>query len=225
MPIFDSATVNRMVQQGEQNISVDKPFLTDRYSPPVVAGTGTYVLPNYVLSIRRVTYKGMKLDPLPQRNQREIFQGADQQSKPFWYIFNNLGQNTIKIFPTPSENLSAGSGATLYTTDIPNCLIIEFWRVADSSTFKVPAYLRRQLLKQYAAKQLLMLEGSGQNKKLSKFFEEKWKTVKQSFIDHIDYMATTPRKMIVGEISGQNYFPASPILPISNFGIGVDEGE
>lgn len=224
MPLFDSTTVTRMVNQGEQSLSVEKPFLSDRYSFPTVIGTSVYTLPNYVTSIRRVTYKGTKLDPLPQRNQREVFQGATQVSKPFWYIFDNMGQNKISLFPAPAENLAAGSGATLYSSDIPNCVIVEFWRVTDNSIFVIPAYLRRQLLKQYSSRQLLTLEGPGQKKSLVKYYEQKWDVCKQSFIDHIDFMQGRPRKLIINSINAANYFPGSPMLPISRFGVGVDEG-
>lgn len=222
MPLFSSATIDRLVQQGEQNISVDRPFLVGRLELSIVALTATYALPDYVISIRRVTYEGFKLDPLPQRNQREVFQNATQVGKPFWYVFDNVGANNIKLFPTPPTTIAAGTDP--WVADIPTKVIVEYYRVSDSSSFKVMPYMRRQLLKQYVARQLYALEGSGQKKSLSQYYDSKWQLFKQGFVDHLEYLHGRPRKLIVNEIVSSNYFPAAPILPIAQFGIGVDEG-
>lgn len=222
MPLFNSDTLNRVINQGEQNISVDKPFLVDRVSLSIVANTHTYTLSDYVTSIRRVTYLGIGLDPLPQRNHREVFQNAGQVGKPFWYIFDNLGQNKIRLFPTPPTTIAAGADPWL--ANISDSVIVEFFRVSDNSTFVIPAYAKRQLLKQYAARQLYSLEGSGQNKKLSAYYDQKWQMFKKEFMDHLDYLHNRPRKFVVNEIVQSNYFPASPILPLGTFGIGVDDG-
>ena len=222
MPLFNSATLNRIVNQGEINISVEKPFLVDRFEPTIVSGTPLYTLPDYVTSIRRVTYLGFGLDPLPQRNFREVFQNGNQIGKPFWYIFDNQVQNTIRLFPAPPDNIAAGVDPWL--ADIPTKCIIEFYRVSDNSSFVLPSYVKRQLLKQYAAQQLYKMEGAGQNKKLSQYFTSKYDMFKKGFIEHLDYLHNRPRKFVVNEIVSSNYFPAQPILPIDMFGTGVDEG-
>lgn len=222
MPQFSSDTITRIVNQGEQNISVDKPFLVDRYEPSIVANTAIYTLPDYVTSIRRVTYEGSKIDPLPQRNQREVFQAATQVGKPFWYVFDNLGANKIKFFPTPPTNIVAGVNP--WVADIATKVIVEFYRVSDNNAFVIPAYLKRQLLKQYLARQLYTLEGPGQKKSLAQYYDNKYQMFKEGFIEHLVYLHGSPRKLIINDIVSSNYFPASPILPVAQFGTAVDEG-
>jgi hypothetical protein len=167
MPVFDAATLTRFFNQGEVMLSQEYSFLFDRYSPALVANQGIYVLPDYIKSIRRITFNGMKLDPLPARNFREVFESATQVGTPFWYVYNNIGTNQIQLFPCPMANAPAGvdlwneAGSNSYQT----CLIIEHARISDNVNFITPPYFRRQLLKQWTARQCFGIEGAGQNGK------------------------------------------------------------
>ena len=225
MPLFQSSDLQRFYFQGENEVSSEKPFLVDRVSLATVAGTipAIFTLPDYCVSIRRVTYQAQMLDPLPQRNLREVFQSATQTGKPFWYIYNNVGQNQIQLFPAPGDNLSVL--ANVWGSDIPNALIVEFYRATDNQTFTIPTYLRRQLLKQYVAMRANQIDGPGYNAKLAKYFGQKWQMKKGEFAEWLDYLYNAPRKLGVNEVIGSNYFPGEPVLPIAQFGISVDEGE
>lgn len=225
MPIFDSATLSRFYNQGENIISDERPFLVDRLALTIVAGTSTYTLPDYVRSIRRITYFGNYLDPLPRRAQRDIFQAATQMSKPFWYIFNNIGLNKIQLFPVPNQNVAPvtnlwGNGISATT----GC-IVEFYRVTDNSSFVLPPWIKRQLLKQYVAQQTFQVDGQGNNLKLAQYFSKRWQLRKQEFIDLLDELIYKPRKLCLTSISGSGWFPGRPILPIDRFGTSVDTGE
>lgn len=220
MPLFDSTTLNRFFLQGEQIVSSERPFLVDRYSPPIFSNVKVYELPDYVISIRRVTYRGIKLDPLPQRNFREVFQSATSQGTPFWYVFNNVGQNKIQLFPAPGENLL--SAENLWDNDIPTSCIVEFYRAADGVNFKLPVWIRRQLLKNYVALKCYSVEGQGQNLKLSAYYGTKWDTWKTQWYTLLDELYNKPRKLITDEITLNTYFPGTPMLPISRFGISAD---
>lgn len=222
MPLFTSSDLSRFYSQGENEISSERPLFVDRYSPTIVNLTSNYTLPDYVLSIRRVTWLGWKLDPLPQRNFREVFQSAPQVSQPFWYIYNNVGQNQIQLFPTPNVDLAAGSA--LWTTDIPNCVIVEFYRATDNATFVLPPYIKRQLLKAYVAKRAYGIDGPGSNVKLQAYFGKKWDQLKLEFYELLDDLYGKPRKLVMNEIVSSNYFPGEPVLPIGQFGVSVDEG-
>ena len=97
MPLWDSTTITRFSQDAEEHFAHDCSCILTRVSLPVVVGQSTYTLSDNVLSIRRITHKGWKLDPLGQRNMREVFQYATQQGKPYWYIFNNIEMEMMKI--------------------------------------------------------------------------------------------------------------------------------
>lgn len=223
MPLFSSTDLERFYEQAENDISTDKPFMPDRISIATIVGVSTYTLPDYCCSIRRITYLGQKLDPLPRRNEREVFQSADQQGRPFWYVYNQIGANQIKLFPTPGDNLPADTGH-LWSTDIPNCCIVEFFRATDNVNFVLPSFIKRQLLKQYVAKRAFAIDGPGMNMKLVQYFDKRWQTMKGEFYELLDDLYTLPRKLLVDEIVSSNYFPGEPVLPINQFGISVDEG-
>lgn len=226
MPLFSTDNIRRFFDQGERLISSEKDFVYDRVSLEITAGEAYYTLPEYTKSIVRVTYMGNKLDPLPARNFRDVFQSATQQGTPFWYVYNNIGANTIQLFPRPGTSLATIIDVwnTDGTNEWLNACVVEFARIADTTSFYIPLYLRRQLLKYYTAAQCYQIDGSGQNLKLAKYFNERWEFKKTQFENWLDEMHSKPRKLIVSEITSSNYFPAAPILPIDRYGIGVDTG-
>ena len=222
MPVFDSATLQRFYYEGEDHVSHEHPFLVGRTSLDIVSGTSTYTLPDYVVSIRRITFLGQMLDPLPSRNFREVFQSGTQQGKPFWYVYNNIGQNKIQLFPCPNQTVP--DVTNVWDSEIRTGCIVEYYRVTDNSTYVIPPYLRRQLLKQYVAYKCYAIEGAGQNIKMRDYFKKKWDIKEQEFFDFLDEIHSKPRKLIVGNLIGNKYYPTSPVLPIGTFGIGVDDG-
>jgi hypothetical protein len=223
MPVFTNETLTRFFNQGEDHISHERPFLVGRLSLDIVANTAVYTLPDYVISIKRITYKGMKLDPLPQRNFREVFQSATQKGRPFWYVYNNVGINKIQLFPCPNESV-ADATTNLWDTSIDTSVIMEYYRVTENSTFILPAWIRRQLLKLYVAKQCFSIEGAGQNIKMARYFDARWENKKEEFFSLLRELYEKPRKLMTNEVVSSNYFPAGPVLPIASFGIGVDDG-
>lgn len=223
MARFLSSDLLRFWNQGEQEVSSDRPFLVDRFEVATSAGVGVYTLPDYVLSIRRITWLGKKLDPLPQRNFREVFQSNPAQGDPFWYIYNNIGANKIQLFPSPGATLTTGTDP--WGADISNYCIVEFYRATDNSTFVLPTWCKRQLLKYYVARRATSVDGPGNNLKLNQFFAQKWEQMKGEFVEVLNYLYTAPRKFVVSEIVGSNYFPGQPVLPVAQFGQSVDEGQ
>lgn len=223
MPLFQSSDLARFWNQGENEFSTEKFFLVDRVALPAAVAVDTYTLPDYVISIRRVTFQGWKLDPLPQRNNREVFQGANQEGKPFWYVYNNIGANSIKLVPSPQMALPMGTG-NLWSTDIPNCCIVEFYRATDNATFIIIQSLRQQMLKLYAAHRSYLIDGPGMNLKLSQYYLQAWEQAKQEMVELIDDLYSLPRKLMTSEVVSSNYYPGEPVLPINQFGISVDEG-
>lgn len=222
MPIFTSTDLERFANQGENDFSVDRPFLMDRYSLTIVGGIANYVLPDYVNSIRRVSFLGQKLDPMTQRNQREVFQAANQTGTPFWYVFNNIAANTIRLFPTPEQSIAPGT--LLWSSDIPTCCVVEFFRSSDNSTFVLPPWKKRQMLKSYIKYRSYGIDGPGYNVALRKYYKQRWEFSETQFSELLDYLYNAPRKLVISEIVSSNYFPGEPVLPIDQFGISVDEG-
>ncbi len=223
MPLFSTADLTRFYNQGENEISTDIPFLVDRYTFATTSGVGTYTVPDYILSIRRVTWLGKKLEPLTARDQREVFQAATQSGTPYFYIFNNVGQNKLKLFPSP-PTVGAVSG-NLWGNNLKNGLVIEFYRATDNSTFVIPSWIKRRLLKAYVAKRSYAIDGAGSNLKLVDYYTNKWDYQKTLFRELLNDLYSTPRKLVVNSLGNTNHFPGEPILPVDLFGISVDEGQ
>ena len=224
--VFDAETLTRLFSDAEIEFSVNYPCILDRLSLAITASTAEYTIPDYVHSIKRVTWKGTKVWPMPARTQRQAFQSATQTGKPFWYIFNNINQNKISLYPVPSETIAAGTGDLWGPTEISARFIVEFWRVADGITYTIPTYLRRRLLKLYVAKQAYALESKGQKLKNRDYFTKRWAVSMQAFSGLIDELQTKPRKLVVsGGLPASRTFPQSPLLPIDRYGISVETGE
>lgn len=222
--LFTSATITRLSNEGENNFAVDYPCILKRVALDITSGVHTYSLSDDVISIRRITYKGFKLDPLPHRNFREVFQSATQKGRPFWYIYNNIGINNIRLFPTPQDNVAAVTH-DLYGSEIPNRCIVEYFQAPDFVVAVIPSYFRRRLLKNYILRGCFNIEGQGQNMGLSRYFKERWRFLKEQYGQLLCDLHNKPRKLIVNGITASYYFPGAPVLPMSRFGISVDDGE
>lgn len=223
MPIDTTSAIQRWWLTGEIELSQEIPFLFSRYEIPIVSGTATYTLPDIYLSIRRVTYLGKSLDPLPAAQKRDFFQGSSATGNPFWYIFDNIGQNKISLYPAPNQTIAAGSDP--WFSDIATKCIVEGSVVADDSTFTVPSYLRQQMIKKYVGYKMYSMEGPQQNLESARYFLSSWNKAKSEFAEWLQEIATKPRKLIINDPVSQQVLPAAPVLPISRYGISVEAGE
>lgn len=224
MPTITTDTLTRLYNKGEVTVSRDVPFLVERLTFPLVAGQGEYIIPDYVTQIRRITYLGTKVWPLGERMYRYSFQNGGQSGTPFWYVYNNVLSNKIRFYPGVPTSLSSATG-NLWAEGIPTGLIIEYFRLANNTTFVLPDWIRNRLLKRYVAYQSFLIEGPNQSNKFTAYFQteyQKWELTFKTLIS--EYYSYGRLFTITGRLAG-SYFPASPILPIDRFGISVDPGE
>lgn len=223
MSLWSSETIVRFSQEGENDFAEEYPCILTRMSLQTFANQAIYTLPDDVRSIRRITWQGWKLDPLGQRNMREVFQYATQVGKPFWYVFNNIGANNVQFFPIPNASISP-SGLNLYSDAIPTDVIIEYFVLPDYANYIIPFYFRRRLLKNYVMKSCFSIEGAGQNLKNRDYFINKWETLATKYGEFLDSIHNKSRKLCLNGITSYQFFPGSPLLPVSRFGIGIDDG-
>lgn len=221
--IWQASTITRYSQEGENNFINDYPCILTRMSLTISATVSTYALPDNVRSIRRISWQGWKLDPLGQRNMRDVFQYATQQGKPYWYVFNNIGANNIQFFPIPDTSITP-SGGNLYSDAITTDVIVEYYTMPNFSTLIIPSYFRRRLLKPYVLKKCFALENQGQNLKNSQYFGKKWESLKKLYGEFLDEIHGKSRKLCINGITSNQFFPGQPILPVARFGIGIEDG-
>lgn len=227
MSIWDAGTITRFAEQAETLFATDYPCVVERVALNVVSGTASYALPELLLSIRRVTWKGRKLHPVPTRLMNEYFQGAlsTQTGRPEYYLFNGISANTIKLFPTPNENVASVT-TDLYGAEIKNRVIIEYYQLPDHASKTIPDFFRRRLIKAYTLQRCFAIEGKGQNLKNAKYHGQKFDSLKGAYGTLLNEIFNKPRRLILsGGVDFQGYIPPGPMYSLSRFGISVNEGE
>jgi len=105
------------------------------------------------------------------------------QSEPEFYCFSGTDYRTLQFYGTPSENV-ASQFTGLWDANIPNCVIMEFYRLPDEAQGHVlPGYFKREMIKNYSLSRAFMKEGPGQRPDLAKYYssmyEENTKTLKE----------------------------------------------
>ncbi len=241
---FSAGQKLRFQREGEIKFAVQRPSIIDRSSISLVAGTADYVLPDYVQSIRRVTYLGWEVFPLEHRQLRQSFLSGTQQSRPYWYIINTVptsnGAYQIKFFPVPSLSVAAVSSYTdLWGPGINAGLIYEYFRSPDftGTKLRVPAYFMDKLKVMYESKRCYAIDGPYQDLKAVKFWNGKYAQMEAYFSELMDDMNNKPRNLIANDGSSRpyGYTPPPPLLPQSvnsasgsssqanQFGISTDE--
>lgn len=226
--LFDDATIIRFSQEAEDVIAEELKCFVARIPLQVIAGVSEYTLPDNVIEIRRVTYRGNKVYPINYRTYRNYGNTVDARGTPRVYIFNNLGQNTIKLYPTPTETIVGGatSSQLFLTTELFRVVCVEYYSSPNFADEIIPVYFRRRLIKAYTLKMCYLMEGPGQNLKASKYWEEKWEFLKSLYSSLLFDMISGPRRLIASSNSvADNRLLARPVLPAGRFGIGVNPGE
>lgn len=257
--LWSTQYLSELALEAEIEIAKEVPAIIDRYSLAIEAGISEYELPDYITNITRVFWKGMRLDPVSHLEignwiyvwdkstfgpfaqppyQDSAFDidniiGATPQGKPYRYFYSKLGENVIKFNPAPNESVAEFDD--LYKVNIPNAVIIEFYRQPDGVTWKLPKYIRRRTIKAYVMWKAYACEGDGQDLSASQYF-------------HGRYLVNLARaKKIIGNINSAiinsrdlnstdyyrsdndygyqgSYRKARPVLP-SNFGVNLGYGD
>ena len=222
MPVWDSETINRFSNQGEDAFTNEYPCIIERIALDITQGTAQYLLPDYITNVRKVQWKGKQLYPITHRSYREYFDDFNLQGSPINYVFNNINQQKIQFVPVPNESV-ASVVTGLFGPEVINRVIIEYYRTPDHFDIVLPAYFRRKLLKCYVAKMCFAVEGKGQNSKASKYFSSKWDNLKGMYSELLDSLVSKPRRLISVDRFDINY-RNTPFARLSRdkFGASVD---
>ena len=228
MALFSTATITRFAQEAEDLFVKNHHCIIDRTALSIVANTHTYSLPSYLIDVRRITWKGLKIYPASHRGLRESQASLTSTSAtPYNYIFDNIGQAQIRFFPIPSVTI-ASIGTNLYGSEIVNRVIVEFYRSADYATFTIPSFFRKRLIKAYVLKMCFSLEGRGQNLKAAKYWHDKWNYYNEIYGMLLEELVNEPRHIILGPGGISRDFNLRTLennLSYDNIGIGVEKGE
>ncbi len=210
MSIFATSDITRYTAAGEEDFASRFKCISVREVIPIVSGTSTYTLNDALLSIIKITYRGMQIDPMPHRDLRDSQLSGTQTGTPYNYIF------------VPGENIPDTSTNLYKSPDIETFCIVEYWRLPDGSTYTIPAYIRRRLLKAFVMKSLYAMEGKGQNLKAAKYFTNMYTKLSADYGQLLSDLHNKPRNLNHGNGVRKSYKKAPPMLPLGRFGVGVD---
>ena len=199
--LWTSSYLARITLEAEVEIAKELECIIDRYSLATEMDLSEYQLPDYVNNIRRVFWKGERLDPISgssmgfwnpsiedfgegvfdiisfENPSFDISSVNVQPSsgniagggKPRQYFYSRFGENVIKFSPSSNESILTYSSG-LYSDNIANAVIIEFYRMPDGVDWKIPEYIRRRTIKAYVLWKAFQREGDGQNIKAANYW-------------------------------------------------------
>lgn len=183
MPLFDESYLNYLIDEAERQLSIESGLLFDRFSLAVTAGSSILTLPEGIIGIVRVTWKGEVIDPSEfidfDASSWLKPENLGVQGKPKFYIRRMHGYNEVQLYPIPNESLLGGSDTfeeLSTTTGIAERLVFSVFRVADlaNDALRLPTYLFRNVMKYRAMEQAYAREGDTQNLQASKYMGEKY---------------------------------------------------
>lgn len=218
MPIWTTSYLARLEREAEEDLAKSCNCIVDRLALDIQAGQALYQLPDYVIGIRVIRWKGYLVIPLTEMEQTYLFPnniqeagsnpfgafeasafedtafnvgpvggaitGAQIQDKPEFYGFSGSDFRTIQFFGTPGSNVAAIQ-TNLWGVEIPNRVIVEFFRLPETPTHVIPSYFRQEALKNYVLWRAFAREGPGQRLDMAAYYRQKFEGTKaqlKSFI-------------------------------------------
>lgn len=180
MPTWDNEYLQRLTQEAEKEISRALNPIWDRYAIPIVAGTATYTLPDYVRGITNIKWKGISIDPL---YQSEVIKSIDHnyfttRGNVRWYLRSPENFQIIRFVMVPNENITTDPVSDdLFNSDtIRDRVIVSFHREPDTSgdLLSLPDYVARRLVKNYVLYRAYKKEGTGQHIEAALYYKRKY---------------------------------------------------
>lgn len=176
MPIWSDSYLQQLVNDGETDIVNKISPIFERDSLAVTSGTGTYVLPAFIMKMLQVTWKGDVLEQIVIDDLRSLDpKYRTNTGKPVAYSWSQDGYKTIRFFPVPNETIGADD-TNIYGSDIANRVILSYFRSPDTSqsTLQIPEYMGRRAVKPYVLWKAFKAEGIGQNLRASEYHQRKY---------------------------------------------------
>jgi hypothetical protein len=223
VPIWSDAYLVALSAEAIGQISIDVNAIFARECLLIQQGQSVYTLPNYVRTLRRVTWRGRTLDAenweeLTMLTPATVFVGMGSpnneetsQSKPLYYAMHPTNVYDIRLYPTPNESFSNQGEPNVYapTFNSPSC-IIDYYREPDTtntnSVISLPPYILRRTQKAYVLWKAFAQEGPGQSMKISGYYMMKYNFLIEQF-----------RAINEGCFMGKRYAIEDGMLAINNF--------
>lgn len=226
--IWTDNYLNQLSVDGAERVNIETPLLFHRFYLATTAGTSTYTLPEKVKSIKRITWRGIKLDPISWTEAMSIFPGSvfadpsekieTSQSVPYYYFQHPTNRQDIRLLPTPNESLLAIGGDPYSPAVDESRCIISCWRYVDvtDEQASLPSYIDQRIRKAYVLWKAYAKEGKGQDLKASAYWESKFNFLLALFKEINNCVFVSKKYALDPTSYGIGRRPAKPVLP-SNF--------
>lgn len=191
MPIWTTdylASLN--VEAGDQ-ISTDINCIYNRSMLATTQGLSTYTLPAMLRSLLKVTWRGLKVDPVNWEQFTSLTPNAvfldlinrieAPEGRPYWYTINPTNLFDIRFYPTPNESFT-DTGDPFSPDNGPKC-IVSYYQKIDTlyPTTVLPFYVDRRLRKVYVLWQAFLAEGKGQDLKAAEYYRNRYNFLIERF--------------------------------------------
>ena len=219
MAIFTPATIERFSKEGVFEFATRRPYVIQRTILDIVKGTRQYALPDSILSIRRVTWLGEEIIPLPSRQARDFELAQLAESVPTWFVFNNITQPAIDFYPLPSKNVLspiagvAPNAAELYSTLIADHVIVEFFGTPTDDPPTHPDYFHEVLDRTYIELKRAEIQTKAKDQKALEYYKERWNFLNEWYDEILTSIATQPRRVDSGFVRNKRNRIPRPRLP------------
>lgn len=219
MPIWNDDYLLDLQRRGEIDLSTDVPCIFNRFSLTIANGVATYSLPAGILSIIRITWKGRKIWPYDQRNAISAGIHIDPLTEtsagtPIIYVQHHYGFDKINFWPVPDETIGADD-SKVWGASIDDVVVVSCWQVADptGSTYRIPEFLRRRLIKNYVNMKAYGKEGPSQDTQAVEYFKQKYNFCKDHFRRSVEQVPKAVQLQMQSSMSSTVRLPR-PRLPI-----------
>lgn len=247
--LWSTDYLNRLVREAEIEIAKETKSIIVRESIRVSSGVYAYQLPERVNNIRKILYKGARLDPL---DSREFYAWVSRlttytdpaflpsafsdafhigarimgvpEGKPLNYFYNSFGENVVYFNPGINEDV-AGFEDGLWDINIGNAVTVEYYGLPDGILVQVPHYIRRRIIKAYVLYKAFAKEGDGQNLNASKHFLGRYTILMERakfIINNISKASIRTRDEYMDKLAIEEFYRKRGPLP-SNYGIVVGD--
>lgn len=216
------AQITQYAQQGETELAKESRLIVVRIVLDIKANTSEYVLPDSLISIKQITYKGFPLEPYGMQGlvSSGTYPGNTVMGRPLNYVYSGKGFNLIKLVPTPNETLAPTPGEDPWSVSvIQNKVVMEYISIPifTTTTTRIPSHLRRLKVKDYVLYRAYQKQGKMFDQKAAAYFKNKFKRDESSMRALVEEYTKCIELILQPDSSRINH-PRRPSLP-QNFGI------
>ncbi len=225
MQIWSDNYLYQVLSDAASDIVQEVDCLFHRFYLATTAGTPVYTLPDKVRRIKKITWRGIALDPMGWQDAEALFPsfanagGSNNidgsSSRPQYYALHPTNIKDIRLYPTPSETfVDTGGDPYKPLTNEARCTIT-CWRSIDldDPLASLPTYIDRRTRKAYALWKAFGKEGPGQNSTASAYYLARYQFLMNAFKKINSGVYAAIRYTLNDGLDSFKKRPARPTLP------------